>query len=356
MKEVFVAAAAILATVGALTLGSYVFWRALGKQVGEARQPKPAMAAPPPSPCLVAPPPADGRGFLDARWAGERLFIASADGSLHVLDGASHDIVFPEGKGAGALLGLAVSADGRRIAAVGIDRFLLSDDGGKTFLPVPGGVRAFAVAFVGEEVLVLDLDGKSHRRTPDGRVYVNETPSRATFFSLSFADEQRGYAVGACGTFLETENGGASWTALISPDPSPQGVLVKGETLLLSGENGIYRSIDRGRTFEHVLQGAGNCARLSGRGTEIVAACSQMGRALWRSTDDGRTFHPIAVADAANLHAAETLPDGGIVAVGANEMLVVASPDGGRVVPHSEHLRGWLELVRGPSARDAGGM
>ncbi len=77
------------------------------------------------------------------------------------------------------------------------------------------------------------------------------------FLDVWFADERRGFAVGAFNYFFVTEDGGLTWEDGSSRLPNPEFLHlysispVSGDTLLLVGEFGlVLRSIDAGATWE----------------------------------------------------------------------------------------------------------
>ncbi len=107
-------------------------------------------------------------------------FIASAEGSIYRSGDGGLTWTVAAQAGAG-LSGLAVSADGLRVVAVGDGVVLLSTDGGVSF----------------------------------GRA---EAPATSELTAVGFSDdEETGWAVGRAGAILETTDGGASWRALASP-------------------------------------------------------------------------------------------------------------------------------------------
>lgn len=98
---------------------------------------------------------------------------------------------------------------------------MTSNDSGASWqipsgLPPESAARHFdfyAVAAVGESVWVAGAPGTRIWHSADGgRSWVRQTTGTAVpLYALSFVDPLHGYAAGALGTILATENGGRSW-------------------------------------------------------------------------------------------------------------------------------------------------
>jgi hypothetical protein len=112
----------------------------------------------------------------------------------------------------------------------------------------------------------------------------------------------------------------------------------------VSAREGIFRSDNGGQDFRQVFTSTGNCYRMGARGRAVVAACAPIDHVLaW--SEDGEHFQEIPVPNAANMMAAAITPEEQIVAVGANELIVLATPERGRIVVTSDVGRKWLELI-----------
>jgi hypothetical protein len=83
---------------------------------------------------------------------------------------------------------------------------------------------------------------------------------------------------------------------------------------------------------------------MGARGKAVVVACSPMGHVLAYAAD-GEHFQEIPVPEAANMVAAAITPDKQLVAVGSNDLMVLASPERGRVIATSEVGRRWLDVM-----------
>ncbi|XXF78761.1 carboxypeptidase regulatory-like domain-containing protein [Myxococcaceae bacterium GXIMD 01537] len=290
-----------------------------------------------------------GPGFPDLGHAATGLLVASGDGTVRRFDSERFPVVVDTHR---KLVGLAVSEDGQLVAAVGAGRVALSSDGGKTFTvePTPDEALVYAAAFSGKELFLFDTRGRGFRRGKEGKGFQLVTlPRSAHFWTASFSGA-RGYVVGQKGTLLATADGGGKWAALTSPDPEPTGVLAWKNIVWVSGQGGVYRSENAGRTFAQVFSAPAaskkpaDCWRMGGRAGAVVVACSPTENALVHAAD-GKNFKVVPVSDAANLLSAAISPEGELRAVGAYELFVRATPAGGRLVSHSEHTQRWSDLM-----------
>jgi photosystem II stability/assembly factor-like uncharacterized protein len=302
--------------------------------------------APPPDPkCVLKLDRKDMRGaFLDIQRAGQEVLVVGSDGTVRRVEGAALPVVHEAGE---PLLGLAVSPDGRQVAAVGYGVVARSSDGGWTFRTerTPTDALHYAAAFAGEDVLLIfDANGRGWRSVKGGPFEEVSMPRAVTYFGAAFADARRGYVVGECGTLLETVDGGASWKVLPAPfSEGIQGVLVSDDTLYVSG-SGVWRSEDRGRKFQQVLSML-SCVRLAGQGRAVAAACGGgMGSAL-RYAANGRDFQPVPVPYSHALMSVALLPGEVLLAVGVREQFIRARPSGGTIAYRSEAIQEWRSFI-----------
>lgn len=192
---------------------------------------------------------------------------------------------------------LAVTRAGDRLVSVGArGTVLLSDDGGRHWRQartVPVSVALTEVCFVdaqlgwavghsgvvlhtrdGGESWVRQLDGRqaaqavldearalaaggaheAGRRLREAQALVEDGPDKP-LLSVHFADARHGWAVGAYGLALATDDGGQSWRAFMARLPNPRGkhlyqIRADGARLLIAGEQGaLFRSEDAGHAF-----------------------------------------------------------------------------------------------------------
>lgn len=163
--------------------------------------------------------------------------------------------------------------DPRHGWAVGHDGMIVaSDDGGLTWRLQRDGLEAqqrrnaaeLERARAGLAALGRDADADAGA-LEDARALLAEAEERVAepvfpppLMDVYFSDPQHGLAVGAYGTFLRTDDGGASWVdvdpaSIDNPDELHYYAIASdgGARLLLAGEAGsLYRSADRGATWE----------------------------------------------------------------------------------------------------------
>ena len=303
-------------------------------------------AAPPADPkCVLTLEKKDMKGaFLDVKRVGREVLVVGSDGTVRRAEGGALPVVHEVGE---PLLGLAVSPDGGEVAAVGYGVLARSSDGGWTFRTerAPGDAPFFAAAHAGDLLLLFDANGRGWRSVKGGSFEALALPRAVTYFGASFADARRGYVVGACGTLLETLDGGSTWTVLPAPiEGMLQGVLAWGNTLYLSGDGGVWRSEDRGRTFQQLLSKL-VCVRLARQGNAVAAACGGgMGNVLHYAAD-GRGFQPVSVPYSHALLSVELLPGEELLAVGVREQFIRARPSGGSIAYGSKAIQEWRAFI-----------
>lgn len=236
----------------------------------------------------------------------------------------------------GALLDLALA--GERLVAVGErGHVVFSDDGGKTWTQaaVPVSATLTAVDFidpkdgwaVGHAGVVLHTGdgGATWVRQTDGRAIAPEltTALRAAqaaddaalgdklqrfiedgpdkpLLDVLFLDARRGFAVGAYGLMLATDDGGEHWRVACDllgggEDRHIYAIRRVGDALWLAGEQGLlYRSTDDGQHFTRV-EGPAETSwfGLAGSGDELILL--GLRGALWRSGDAGGHWQQLPV-------------------------------------------------------------
>ncbi|ATE61244.1 WD40/YVTN/BNR-like repeat-containing protein [Thauera sinica] len=236
----------------------------------------------------------------------------------------------------GALLDVA-EAEGRLVAVGERGHVLLSDDGGASWTQAatPVSVTLTAVHFADRQtgwavghggVVLRTQDGGSHwTRQTDGRAlaaaltealraaqaagkaaladklqrFIDEGPDKP-LLDVLFLDGKRGFAVGAYGLLLATDDGGERWRVACDllddeEDRHIYAIRQLGDTLLLAGEQGLlYRSTDGGASFARLASPAeGSWFGLVGTGDELLLL--GLRGALWRSDDGGAHWHRLPV-------------------------------------------------------------
>ncbi|WP_075790906.1 WD40/YVTN/BNR-like repeat-containing protein [Massilia putida] len=240
---------------------------------------------------------------------------------------------------------------------------LHSVDGGMTWAKQLDGNQAAAAMLAAAEAGAKDAPSLSEakRMVADG--------ADKPFLDVYFADEQHGMIAGAYGLFFSTEDGGRSWIPRQGAIDNPRGKHLYrfhagDRAWYLAGEQGaLFRSQDRGHswsalatpyngTFFGVLEGAngelvayglrGNAWWSADQGANwtksetgmpvTLTAGVRAGGALLladeaghvlRSTDGGRNFKPVPVAQAAPFTDAVIGADGALVLSGARGISLV---------------------------------
>jgi photosystem II stability/assembly factor-like uncharacterized protein len=250
----------------------------------------------------------------------------------------------------------AVAAAGPHLVAVGQRGLVLwSDDGGvrwtQAAVPVSTDLTAVHLASAGrgwavghDGVVLATADGgrswarQLDRRTlgappggPDRSRTLGE--AEASLLDTWFDDDRRGFAVGAFGLLLHTEDGGRSWTTWSDRADNPRALHLHavrrvGGALLVAGEQGLLLRLDpAGRRLAALrVPPGGSLFGLTGRGRTVVAF-GLAGRAV-RSGDGGSTWHPVATGVEEALTGGAVLPDGRLALVTAAGQVLVSADDG----------------------------
>lgn len=196
---------------------------------------------------------------------------------------------------------LAAAPDGRLFAGVN-GGVLRSSDGGVTWFAASFGtppplVTALAVSPNFEEdgvVLAATAEDGVYSSSDRGNLWTpwNFGLIDLNAFSLAlspdFAKDQTAYIGTETGIFRST-NGGRAWRALPFPiDAAPVLSLAASPTVVLAGTetSGLYRSTDRGKTWEPVIS-EGSVSALSVQPGALWALVDDR---ILRSTDDGQTW------------------------------------------------------------------
>ena len=131
------------------------------------------------------------------------------------------------------------------------------------------------------------------------RRFIDEGPDKP-LLDVFFLDERRGFATGAYGLLLATDDGGAHWRVacdLLDSEEDRHIYTVRpvGDALWLAGEQGLlYRSTDGGGSFQRMESPAESTwFGLAGSGEELLLL--GLRGALWHSSDGGAHWRRIEV-------------------------------------------------------------
>ena len=225
------------------------------------------------------------------------------------------------------------------IVAVGERGLIVRGADGGGWRQVPSPVRRMLTAVtgtvggrlvaVGHDALVLSSAGPGSAWT-----VVRKSPELdAPLLDIWIAGNGKGFAVGAYGLALTTENHGRDWTRRRIDPKEPHFYAIReapNGALFIVGEFGtVLRSRDGGGSWARMAAGwdgtffglrAGHAGRLLIYGLE---------GALLESRDGGETWRRLESDVSAALYDAAFLPDGRAVVVGADGTVLVESGAGG---------------------------
>jgi photosystem II stability/assembly factor-like uncharacterized protein len=171
----------------------------------------------------------------------------------------------------------------------------------------------------------------------DAELALEEPVFTSPLMDVWFQDRERGWAIGAFGTILATENGGLHWTdqrdSIDNPDEFHlNSVTGDGkERLFIAGEGGVmFRSLDAGQSWETIepfYEGSWFGVIYQPH-QDLLVAFGLQGN-LFRSTDFGLTWNPVLTDSNITLAGGNAAPNGEIVIVGGVGT-VLHSIDGGQ--------------------------
>jgi len=233
----------------------------------------------------------------------------------------------------------AVAIDGALVVVGHRGHILISSDGGETWqqADVPTRATLTGVDFfdrnlgwvVGHDSVIL--------RTKDGGVTwerVHWAPEEeAPFFDVWFSDAKNGVAIGAYGSYYTTSDGGTTWSFESIGDTDwhlHQIARAVDGRLYMAGEAGTaFRSDDGGATWTELLTPyQGSFFGVLPLEDDVVLLFGLRGH-LFRSEDAGENWLEIETGTVAMLTDGIRLDDGTIVITGLGGIVLVSS-DGGR--------------------------
>lgn len=255
---------------------------------------------------------------------------------------------------------LDVAVHGSTVAAVGErGHVIVSRDDGNTWVqsPTPVSIMLTAVALptqndiwaVGHEGLIMhSADGGKTWDIQHGNPYIEPAPDdyeaidnmdqRAgqPLLDVWFKDNMTGFAVGAYGYFLHTNDGGKTWENWGEHMPNEDqwhlnSIATRdGKRFYIVGEKGvIFRSDDEGRSwvsiespYEGSLFGA-----IAGPGLNEITVFGLQGN-LFRSTDQGESWQQIKSPTDSTLMSGVFLTGRNVVLVGNSGAILYSRDDG----------------------------
>lgn len=171
----------------------------------------------------------------------------------------------------------------------------------------------------------------------DAEFALAEPTFASPLLDVWFADTQRGWAVGAFGTLIATQDGGSSWinqaTRLDNPDEYHLNAITGDGAgrLLIAGEGGVlFRSVDAGASWTAlppIYAGSWFGAVYESHSAALLVFGLRGN--LFRSVDFGDNWDRVDIDNSLTLAGGNASDDGNVVLAGSVGVIVYSS-DGGR--------------------------
>jgi photosystem II stability/assembly factor-like uncharacterized protein len=296
--------------------------------------------------------------LLDLSAAGERILVAGEYGHILYSDDRGENWQQSRVPTTQMLTGIHF-VDDKKGWAVGHDGLILvSDDGGANWRVQRDGLaaqqqtnleqRELAYSEVGRlETALAEATGDERAELElqledaqldleDADLALEEGVFTSPLMDVWFLNEDRGWAVGAFGAFLETRNGGQTWINADRQIGNPDEFHLNAITgdsrgrVFIAGEGGImFRSLDGGEnweTLEPFYEGSWFGTLYSAHKDSLLIYGLRGN--LYRSGDFGESWEPVASDNNATLAGGDADAAGRVVLVGSVGTLLV-SEDGG---------------------------
>lgn len=256
---------------------------------------------------------------------------------------------------------LDVEQAGERLVAVGSrGHIVYSDDQGESWIQAPAPTRQLLTAVdfiderqgwaVGHDSLVLHTEDAGENWTVQYRDPEIDAPDDEGFGFLEkplmdvwFRDAQAGFAVGAYGLLLRTDDGGENWEDVSFDVDNPDGfhynalTEVKDTGLFLVGEMGtMYRSADYGDSWETLedLPYDGSWFGVASTGEPGGVLAWGLRGNMFRSNDFGDSWEQVELLTPNNGELTATLSggqlsaDGRLIVVGVGGVVAISDDNG----------------------------
>lgn len=167
----------------------------------------------------------------------------------------------------------------------------------------------------------------------DAQLAVDTGPADP-LLDVAFFDERRGFASGAYGMLLRTDDGGASWEIAIGGLDNPNRfhlysvLLTAGEGIYIAGEAGLlFRSIDGGSSFGRYYDVYdGSLFGVVQAGSDILSFGLRGNQFRYDAADD--SWQALDTAFDSSLYGAAVLEDGTLLLLGAGGNMLRRNVDG----------------------------
>lgn len=266
------------------------------------------------------------------------------------------------------LLLSAVKAGNRLVAVGEFGHVIHSDDLGVTWTQaasVPTQVTLTSVYFVDDKIGFAGGHDSTVIRTDDGgdhwTLAYHDVAAQAPIMTVYFDSENHGFAMGAFSFVIETQDGGKTWTqrALIegSQDDSHLNKVfaTKTGTVLVAAEFGaVYRSTDQGKTFSKIATGYEGSFWGGMAVSDGTALIFGMRGNVYRTADDGATWAKVNSGTDKSVGGGYELPDGTVVLAGLQGYIGYSTDKGLNFteVVRADRL-GYAAVTQGPKGQIA---
>lgn len=243
------------------------------------------------------------------------------------------------------LLLLDAESLGQRRIAVGERGFILLSDDGRHWRPAKTGGTSTLTAITrqGSQLWVVGHDATILKSRDHGASWrrVHYAPNeQRPLLDVLFVDNNRGFAIGAYGYFLETGDAGEHWTSrlIASGDRHFNSIaMLANGNLLVAGEAGtLLRSTDLGKSWQPLTSPyAGSWFGVLPIGKSGAVIFGLRGQ-LYRTEDAGDHWTALASHTGAALMGGRILPDGTIAVVGQDGVVLTSTDQAQTFTLHNQ--------------------
>ena len=174
---------------------------------------------------------------------------------------------------------------------------------------------------------------------------------------VTFLSDTRGYAFGAYGLFIMTQDGGENWSLISGQLKNVDRyhfydlAATSSGHLTITGEAGtIFSSSPDGNSWQKVtIDYLGSLFGVEVTPNDTLITFGLRGK-IFRSVDNGLSWTPVETSNQSTLTGGKVLSDGRIVLVGASGTVLVSSDDGVGFTPMDSGTRDVLSNVEIDSA------
>ncbi|WP_168666342.1 WD40/YVTN/BNR-like repeat-containing protein [Paraburkholderia sp. SG-MS1] len=277
--------------------------------------------------------------LLAAAWAGQRVVAVGQGGTVVLSDDGGLHWQQADSVPTSATLTDVKFSDARNGWAVGhLGVVLHTTDAGRTWTrQLDGNIAAKLTLKAVEEHEAGQSAEAAARALRLARMMVDDGPNKP-FLAIGLTSADTIEAFGAYGLALSSNDGGRTWTSIVSELPDPNGfhfygtALVGNERIVVGERGTLLRGPDGHQLLPVVTPYSGTLfGLLKGRNDTLIAFGLQ-GTVL-TSRDAGSTWSKVDSGLGASIQAGTVLSDGTIVLGSEGGQLVASRDDGQHFVP-----------------------